>query len=545
MNQKTTTIISEGPPEVINDLGTYSGSWTVAEASHLLRRTTYGCTQSQINETVQLGLDKTLDLLFADEALPDPPINYYFEDDPNVSVGETWVSAPYVNLPGVRNYRNRSFVGWQIQTMLNEGISIREKLTLFWQNHFAVANVNDPKFIYRYISLIRQNAWGNFKELVKDMIIEPAMLRFLNSNQNTKESPNENFARELLELYTIGKGPLAGPGDYTNYTEDDVREIARALTGWRDLGYFTVLPEIEVSAFFRPFRHDTDNKQLSHRFNNAVITNADDQEYKNVVDVIFQQPEVARFICRKLYRWFVYYQIDEATEVNIIQPLAEILIENNFDIKPTLKVLLSSEHFYDILNRGPMIKNPLDFSLGLFKQNEIPLPKDQVTVYYEFAFLLYSFIGTMEMEYFNPPSVAGWKAYYQEPAFYRVWINSSTLRPRMLLTDVFSTVGFRLPRQAGQIQIDVFDMVAQIDQAFDPNVLIEELAKRFYPQALTENQRADLKEILIPGLPDFEWTVEYNLYLEDPSNNEIKASVELKLRTLLQKMLSMPEYYLS
>lgn len=545
MNLKTTPITNEDEAIVANTLDPYTGDWTFAEASHLLRRTTFGCTPTQVEEAVELGLESTLDLLFSDLPMPAPPINYNFNDDPNVPIGETWVNAAYINSPGVINYRSRSLVGWHVQLMLEEGISIREKLTLFWHNHFAIANVNDPKFIYRYISLIRENTWGNFREFVKKMTIEPAMLRFLNGNQNTKESPNENFARELLELYTIGKGPLTGPGDYTNYTEDDVREVAKALTGWRDAGYLSPLSEIEVSSFFRPVRHDASTKQLSHRFGEAVISNSGDQEYKNVVDVICQQPEVARFICRKLYRWFIYYQIDDTVEANIIEPLAQILIDNDFEIKPTLKILLGSEHFFDILNRGPMIKNPYDFSLGLFKQNAISLPIEDLTTYYDFSILLYSYIATMEMDYFSPPSVSGWKAYYQEPAYYRVWINSSTLRPRMLLTDVFATIGFRLPRQSNTMKVDVFEMIEQIERAYDPNEMIKELAARFFPQPLAEDQLTNLKEVLIPGLPDFEWTVEYNLYLEDPNNNEIRASVESKLRTLLQHMLSMPEYYLS
>jgi uncharacterized protein (DUF1800 family) len=426
---------------------------------------------------------------------------------------------------------------------LEEGISIREKLTLFWHNHFAVANINDPKFFYQHISLLRTHAWGNFKDLVKAVTIDPAMLRFLNGNQNTKESPNENFARELLELFTIGKGPLAGPGDYTNYTEDDVRAVAKALTGWRDTGYLNPIPGIAVGSFYRPFRHDTSQKVLSARFNNAVIDNGGEEEYQQVVDLIFQQAEVARHISRKLYRWFVYYEIDAQVEAQVIEPMAQMLLEHDYEIKPALEALLSSQHFYDSLNIGPMIKNPYDFSIALFKQNDISLPTDTKGIY-DISVLLFGYISLMEMQYFAPPSVAGWKAYYQEPAFYRIWINSSTLRPRMLMTDIFASVGFRLPN-TGLLQIDVFEIVASTSLPQDPNVLIEELAALYFPMPITPEQIAGLKEVLIPGLPDFEWTVEYNLYLENPNNAIIKGAVEIKLRNLLKTMLNMPEFYLS
>lgn len=534
---------AENAPEILSGLAPYRGEWTFTQAAHLLRRTTFGASARQIEQAAADGMEATINTLFAEMELPDPPINYRFGDDPNVAIGETWIEAPYIPDGNVLGYRRQSLAAWQLKTMMEEPISIREKLTLFWHNHYAVANVNDPKFLYQHVTLLRRFAWGNFKELTKRMIIDPAMLRFLNGNQNTKESPNENFARELLELYTIGKGPLAGPGDYTNYTEQDVREIARALTGWRDSGYLTPIPDIQVGAFYRPFRHDSTTKYLSHRFDDAIISNQGDQEYKAVVDIIFQQREVARFISRKLYRWFVYYKISDQVEADVIEPMADILVENGFEIKPALQALLRSEHFYDALNIGPYIKNPYDFSINLFRQNEVELSLNLYSGY-EFYFRLFGFIGLMEMAYFNPPSVAGWKAYHQEPAYYRMWINSSTLRPRMLLTDVFSTTGFQFGNNP-RIVIDILEMVSRLDSPADPNALILDLAKLYFPQPLTEKQLASLKEVLIPGLPDFEWTVEYNEYLSHPDDQNLKASVEAKLRALLRTMLSMPEYYLS
>ncbi len=536
---KSTTVLP--PPSA--GLEPYAGNWGFSQAAHLLRRTTFGASKTEIEAFVDAGLELSIQSLFTERALPDPPVNYNYSEDPNVAIGATWVNAPYILNPHVLNYRNRSLRAWQVKTMLEEPISIREKLTLFWHNHFAVSNIADPKFLYKHITLLRDNAWGNFKDLVKAIIIDPAMLRFLNGNQNTKESPNENFARELLELFTIGKGPLAGPGDYTTYTEADVRAISRALTGWRDIGYFSLLEEVEIGAVYRPFRHDTSQKQLSQRFGNAVIDNGNDTEYQQVVDLIFQQPAVAHFIARKLYRWFVYYQIDEQTEANVIQPMANLLIQQNYEIRPALEALLKSQHFYDMLNIGPMIKNPYDFSIGLFRQNKLPLPTEEKALY-DICLVLFGYINLMEMEYFAPPSVAGWKAYYQEPAFYRIWINSSTLRPRMAMTDVFATVGFRLPNTPN-LQIDVFKLLEQISLPQDPNVLIQELTELYFPLPISQTQINNLKEVLIPGLPDFEWTVEYNLYLDNPEDQATKGAVEIKLRTLLRTILNMPEFYLS
>ncbi|MEZ5043733.1 MAG: DUF1800 domain-containing protein [Saprospiraceae bacterium] len=521
----------------------YSGEWTFEQAAHLLRRATFAPTYAQIKQAVDMGMEATLSQLFADIPLPDAPIYYDEEEDPNAPLGTTWINAPYSNTQNYKPARARSLRAWIMINIMEEGISIREKLTLFWHNHFAVNNVNDPKYIYRYLDLIRRNAWGNFRELVKNMTVEPAMLRFLNGNQNTAVAPNENYARELLELFTIGKGPLAGPDDYTNYTEVDVLEIARVLTGWRDRGFNTNNAAINIEPYFTANRHDQTSKQLSHRFNNTVINNQGDSEYADLIDIIFQQKEVSRFICRKLYRWFIYYKIDDNAEVNVIEPMADLLIENNFEIKAVLQTLLRSEHFYDILSVGPMIKNPVDFVIAPLKQMQVSLPKDNLPLYYAIMVKIYSTVTLMEMDYINPPQVAGWKAYYQEPQFYRTWINATTLQQRMGYTNKVATFGFTT--QGEKTRINPLEVIKLVDKPTDPNAVIDEFAKIWFPQPLTDSQKVALKDILIPGLPDFEWTVEYGQYAADPDNRDLADAVNAKLRDLIQAMMSMAEYYLS
>lgn len=521
----------------------FAGEWTFEQAAHLLRRTTFGPTIELIKEATANGLDATVDQLFADIDLPAPPINYDEDQDPHVPIGQTWINAPYNDNKNVKPSRWRSLRGWIIMNIMEEGVSIREKLTLFWHNHFAVNNVNDPRYIYRYLNLIRSNAWGNFRDLVKNMTIEPAMLRFLNGNQNTESAPNENYARELLELFTIGKGPLAGPDDYTNFTELDVLEIARVLTGWRDRGFNTKNPEISIEPYYTNNRHDLTTKILSHRFDNLVISNQGETEYSALVDIIFQKKEVARYISRKLYRWFIYYKIDENAEVNVIEPMADLLIENNYEIKPVLITLLKSEHFFNILSVGPLIKNPVDFALSPLKQMHVSLPKDNPAVYYPIMIKFYSAIKLMEMDYINPPEVAGWKAYYQEPQYYRTWINATTLQQRMGYTNKISNNGYTT--QGERTRIEPLDVIKMVENAEDPNVVVDTFAAMWFPQAITDSQKVALKDILIPGLPDFEWTVEYGEYAADPENEDLKNAVRSKLQDLIQAMMSMAEYYLS
>ncbi|MBK8878548.1 MAG: DUF1800 family protein [Haliscomenobacter sp.] len=203
---------------------------------------------------------------------------------------------------------------------------------------------------------------------------------------------------------------------------------------------------------------------------------------------------------------------------------------------------MGSAHFFDALNVGPMIKNPLDFSWGLIKQTYTPLPAGQ-TQKYSLLFNLSRTINLQQMEYFNPPDVAGWKPFYQEPSFYRIWINATTLAARMTYTNrmaIEGTVigGFRL-------RIDPLSAITHLQNRLDPNALIQELSNLLLPQPLTEAQLADLKEVLLPGLPDYEWTIEYQQYLNKPSDTNLKNAVESKLRNLFQAILSMAEFYLS
>ena len=540
MKQNTrVTALPNGP-----GLEPYEGPWEKEQAAHLLRRATFGPTFSQIKEATALGLEGTLDKLFSDQPMPErQPINYYYEKDPLVPVGDTWLDKPYTKSgSNTRFYRKVSLTAWTLQLLLEEGISLREKMVLFWHNHFVTEMkiVNDPRVIYQYISLFREDPWGSFQELVRKVTINPAMLRYLNGNQNTGKAPNENYARELLELFTIGKGPFAGPGDYTNYTEQDVLEIAKALTGWRDRGFYTSEPDEKIESYYVSARHDKTVKQLSHRFGNAIIQNAHGQEYRRVIDIIFQQEEVARFICRKLYRWFIYYKIDEEVEERVIEPMAQLLRENDYQMEQALKALFRSSHFFASRARGPMIRNPLDFLVSSLKQLEIEFP-DDLYAYYGMCRKLFIQLPKWEMEYYNPPNVAGWKAYHQEPTFYRNWISSATLPNRQNIFQLLVGGGFR---QGGNIiRVDPLKLLSSLDNPDEPNAMIAELALLLLPRPLTEEQIGQLKEALIPGLPDYEWTVEYGQYLA--GDESIKKPLENKLFRLLNALLSLPEFQLS
>lgn len=469
---------------VQSGLEPYTGPWTFREAAHLLRRTTFGPNREQINRAVEQGLEATVEQLFAETDPPDPPINYYEADDPQVPIGATWINATfqYSKIANQLISRRRSLEAWIIGLMLREGVSIREKLTLFWHNHFTMNQIADLRFLYRHFTLLRNYAWGNCRELVKEVSIDPAMLRLLNGRDNTKGVPNENYARELLELYSIGKGPLAGPGDYTNYTEDDVREVARVLTGWRDFGFTIESEDGSIGSVFRPWSHDEGLKVLSHRFDYAQIPNMGEEEVPFLIDIIFQKPATARFICRKLYQWFIYYKIDEEIEVNVIEPMAQILQANDYEVKPALQALLSSEHFFANQNMGAMIKHPYDFIMSVVKPLGVKIA-GRIDQQYDSWYTLFSAAKQMQMEYFFIPEVAGWLAYYRQPLYYRNWINANTLPVRMDLINRLVRGGISPFGGNGErMRIDVLGIVSNLSNPLDPNVLIEDLAVLLLPK---------------------------------------------------------------
>jgi uncharacterized protein (DUF1800 family) len=534
-------------------LDPYSGPWTIAEANHLLRRTSFGCSQDTLNEALNLGLNGTISKLFEINPMPEPPLKYEFDgderdevNDPDANYGETWVNAPaYPTLPTQQETnkavraRNRSLYAWSFIQMQESGISIREKLTLFWHNHFVSVNTNPHREFY-YINTLRENALGNFKELTKLITIDPNMLVYLSGNQNTNAAPNENYARELLELFTLGKGEAVGNGDYTNYTEDDIVAIAKILTGWR---VKSLLDPDTLIPIFSNFNHTKESKTLSHRFNNAVIEENGEDEYKDLIDIIFQQEECSKFIVRQFYKWFVNSEISDVIELNVITPLADNLIANNYEIAPVLKTLLSSNHFFD--STFCMIKSPIDLMLSVTKSLLFSGPTATIKEQYDYALVLYSACYDLNQDLFHHPDVAGWKAYYQAPLFYKSWVNSFLLPKRLDYCRIIVTGGdlviddvtYTIPPL-----IPVLTIASKIENATDPNVLIKSLSKLLFNYEVSEEQVVSLKEFLIPGLPDFEWTVEYSEYLADSTNTTLVISVDKKLRSLISIMVQMSEF---
>ncbi len=519
-------------------LSPYTGSWTKAEAAHLLRRTLFGPTNQQILDTVSLGMNAAVSSLLT-MPVTGQPLAY----DPGETVaafGSTWVNSLYPtgNTQPCESARLTSLAAWMIERVNKEQYSIAEKMCLFWQNHFAAEACLDSVANYNYVKLIYDHALGNFRDLVKQMTIDPCMLLFLNGATNNVFDPNENYAREFLELYSIGKGPQTGPGDYTNYTEDDVAAGAKIFTGW--------IPENLRSSAAAPVStynsilHDQTTKQLSYHFGNATIPNGGASEYSNYIDLVFQQDACATFICSKLYRYFVNYDLTTDVMTNVVADMAQTLITNNYDILPVMQQLLTSEHFYDISVRGAIIRGPIENVFGMFNATG-SVPNFDLVTNYTIYLNMYYIMDAMGQSYLAPPSVGGWTAYYLAPSFSKLWVNSSLLKLRSDFAS-WQTVygGFNINGNA--FQIDALTYLDGLSLPADATTVIDDTADVFCPKGLSTIEKLTLKAILTNGLPDFEWTIQYNDYQSNPGDPTYSDPVRSRVELVLAKLFRMPQY---
>ncbi|WP_040252524.1 DUF1800 domain-containing protein [Psychroserpens mesophilus] len=266
---------------------------------------------------------------------------------------------------------------------------LREKMTLFWANHFVCQDAN-IFHVQQYNNTLRRHALGDFGDFVKAISKEAAMLKYLNNKQNRKQKPNENFARELMELFTLGEG---------QYTEEDIKESAKAFTGYNH--------NFEGEFVLRKFQHDYDFKTF---FGHTGRYDGDD-----IIDIILEQKQCARFICRKIYSYFVNDIIDEGR----VEELAAAFYKD-YNIEKLMKYLFMSDWFYDDNNIGTKIKSPIEFLVGLSRTVPVEFEKP------EDLLKIQKLLGQTLL---NPPNVAGWKGG-------KNWIDSNTIMLRLKLPSI-------------------------------------------------------------------------------------------------------------
>ena len=528
--RKTTTGISE-----------YKGPWGEEQIKHLCRRTLFGVTKADIDffktKTMLQSVDAILNISTTD---PSPPLNHYSgnanQADADVPLGQTWVNA--VDNPNLNGSRRNSFKAWWLSLLVNQDRTIKEKMNLFWHNHFATETnvVQSSRTVYNHHKLLRQNCLGNFKTLNRLIATDPAMLIYLNGEQNTKTAPDENYGRELQELFTVGKDlPIY-------YTEDDVKAAARVMTGWRN-------SRTTYSSYFDSTRHDTTNKQFSSFYNNTVIlgktgTNGA-TEVDDLMTMIFNHNEVAKHIARSVYRFFVYYNIDESVETNIITPLATIFRNSNYNIKTLMDALLKSEHFYDSLNMGCVIKPPMDHLVGLARTFNLQFP-DSTNIATQYSHYLYTQqVGILlGQDIGDTPNVAGWPAYYQSPQYYELWINSDSLPKRNQICDLLVYTGYN--RSGFKLILDPIAFVSQFTSPEDPNLLINQITSLLFPIDLSNTSKTQIKTaFLLSGQSsDYYWSDVWDEYIAAPTNNTKKQAVYTRLQGMFKYLFGLAEFQL-
>lgn len=293
------------------------------------------------------------------------------------------------NREGVRNLN----MYW-MHEMVNSSMQLREKLAFFWHGHFACRNLN-VFYQQGLLDIIRTNALGNFGTMLKEVSKSAAMLNFLNNQQNRKDHPNENFAREVMELFTLGRG---------NYTENDVKEAARAFTGWSS--------NLKGEYVFRRFQHDFGSK--------TVLGKTGNFDGSEVLDILLDQKQTARYISRKMYKFFVNENVDEAK----VEWLADRFYKNDYEIAPLLEDIFTSDWFYEEKNVGALIKSPVELLVGIQRMLPMKLENEEALM------LLQRILGQL---LFYPPNVAGWPGG-------KNWIDSSSLMMRMRIPKLINDI---------------------------------------------------------------------------------------------------------
>lgn len=461
----------------------FSGALGLKRAAHLLRRATFGATKQQIDSFGGLTPAQATTQLFG-QALPAPILPI----DPKT--GQEWVTTGITDANSEGSDLAQFLLSWFVGQMMHPSLafSAREKIVLFLHTHFTMImeKVSDTRALYFQNELFRQFALDgnapdpeiNFKKLTVKVSVDNAMLQLLDGTLNVKGSFNENYARELLELYSIGRGLEANPpatsgdtGDYGVYRESDVQTAARILTGWEHDDDFTnidpdtLLPRGRVKgSVTNASAHDNDTatpKQFSDRFSSVLFPdntivpdpllmpggNPTEEsaldEIAKLIDLIYEQPETARNICRKIYRFYLWapHTTQEALVVEgIIDQMVDLFVSpaNNFKIQPVIENLLRSQHFYEAAGGvtddsfGGLIKSPIDLVVGTLRFFNVQLPDmtTQTEQYYEAAGEILGHIVNQGMNFYNPYDVAGYEAYHQYPVYHRYWITTNSLSRR-------------------------------------------------------------------------------------------------------------------
>lgn len=467
-------------------------SWMLLEAAHLLNRAGFGGSPDEIKALHALGRKGAVESLLSAQDAPDkfPFPDWANKEQAIATFNEYRDRIRQIRMPPAettpqkmeemkrdllkeRQMQDRrrgvEAQSWWLDRMLQTKAPLREKMTLFWHDHFAtsIQKVKQPIIMVWQNELFRRHATGSFKSLTHAVLLDPAMMRYLDTQDSQKGKPNENFAREIMELFTLGEG---------HYTENDIREAARAFTGYR------FAPETGSVIHFKR-RWDETPKTIFGK--NGNFDGAD------VINLIFDQPQTAKFMAGKIWEFFAY----ENAPPKAVDALAETLRKSNYELAPMLREIFLSKEFYSETTMNTQIKCPIQFIIQLHKEMEIDQPPKG------FAQSAQQQLGQI---LFMPPNVAGWD-------WGKAWINTNTLLARYNLAGVLcrstvkgevmqSALGKKMPRFARMRSMTPeqstpdYEKIAPAALRENPERLVESLVLRFFHQPLPANASASFVE---------------------------------------------------
>jgi uncharacterized protein (DUF1800 family) len=521
-------VSNQNRQNLVSSLDEEQGLLTKRKALHLLRRISFGPTPDILEKILDRPISEVVDELLGDgldyldsnsDRLPEGRDNLNWidtvEEDP--SKVHVTLRGP---IEGTHKNRHAQLKTWWLNQMKADNSTrnydyTRERLTFFWHTHWAIEFSYDtqsyipPPILYRSNQKLRKYRLGNFKDFVVEMTLDGAYLLYQGLNLSSGKNPNENYARELMELFTMGIG---------NYSEGDIREASRALTGWRVSAHRQDPKPFEFfDTYFSAKDHDLDSKQImgetiaARAEEDNTLDKVREEEVLGLINILFnRRPNaISEFICTKIYSHFIYSSPGEYDEV-FIKELAQVFIDNNFELLPVFRSLFKSKHFYSEENVGIQIKHPVEliahlesiFNINYTNKNNALLD--------------------MEQELYDPPNVSGWPGYHS-------WISTKTYPRRVnQMGNLLNTK--QLP--------DWFNVLDKFSNPTNFNAINQEIVEYLLPKVSTEERLASIvnRAKSNSGFNSSSWEQLYN------SKNESCINY---INELLKEISKLPDINLS
>lgn len=532
-------------------------------AAHLLRRTTYNVTASRINYFAGLSASQAVDELFDPTSstltYPVGPLNdtegqiFSASDadfEPGYSInGGARIRA--VDLWRIYESKEATNASWKIVNWITSIFTIRE---------------NGNKYIYHYWKMLYNMAFSNLLDLAFYITVDNYMLFYLNNNANSAASPNENYSREFLELFTIGKGDAVALGDYTNYTESDISTAARVFTGIRNATQLVSPDTGVIRGYININVHDTGPKTFSHRFQNQTINGGTtavsaELEIKQFIQMVFDQDATAQRYARKMYRYFVNDKISPEVETDIIEPLGAQLKASGYDHIDAMKTLFKSVHFYDEddsiqgdENIGAKIKSPYELfftTSNLVEAVNISANNNQLFSS-NFVSMAEYHLNRVGLDSRGPTTVEGFSAFNDGPGYSRNWYTPNFLYNRHTYGLSFRRGKIRNTNSDFYFKTNLLDWVNNnIDTANSPGPaptapegaadainLVNEMLQYFLVKVPTGSRLLYFRDQLLNGLSLFNWYFTWADYLDTGNENDVLIGIT----SLYDAILSSPEF---